>query len=76
MSLNQSNTISEEISIYAQQLPKAEQKAILNALKKRSIIERAKKIDKSIVATNAKLTTQEIVAICRQVRTLKNKSLK
>lgn len=75
MNLNQSNTISEEISVYAQQLPKAEQKAILIAIKKRAILERARKIDKTVNSIKAKLTTQEIVDICRQVRT-KRKQVK
>jgi hypothetical protein len=43
MNFNETNTISTEISTYAQQLPMAEQKAILNVLKKRAILERAKK---------------------------------
>lgn len=76
MIFNQSNSISDEISIYAQQLPRAEQKAILLALKKRAILERAKKIDKSASSVNAKLTTKEIVDICRQVRAKRNKSVK
>lgn len=73
MIFNQSNSISDEISVYAQQLPKAEQRAILVALKKRAILERAKKIDKSASSINVKLTTKEIVDICRQVRTRRNK---
>jgi hypothetical protein len=68
MNFNETNTISDEISTYAQQLPIAEQKAILNVLKKRAILERAKKIDASAKKTQDKLTTEEIVNICRAVR--------
>jgi hypothetical protein len=68
MNFNETNTISAEISTYAQQLPMAEQKAILNVLKKRAILERAKKIDASAKKIQDKLTTEEIVKICRAVR--------
>ena len=68
MNFNETNTISAEISTYAQQLPMAEQKAILNVLKKRAILERAKRIDASAKKTQDKLTTEEIVKICRAVR--------
>jgi hypothetical protein len=68
MNFNETNTISAEISTYAQQLPMAEQKAILNVLKKRAILERAKKIDASAKKIQDKLTTEEIVKICRSVR--------
>ena len=68
MNFNETNTISAEISTYAQQLPMAEQKAILNVLKKRAILERAKRIDASAKKIQDKLTTEEIVKICRAVR--------
>jgi len=68
MNLNEINTISAEISSYAQQLPIAEQKAILDALKKRALLERAKKIDASVKKSQDKLTVEEIVNICRVVR--------
>ena len=68
MNFNETNTISAEISTYAQQLPMSEQKAILNVLKKRAILERAKKIDASAKKIQDKLTTEEIVKICRAVR--------
>jgi hypothetical protein len=78
MNFNETNTISTEISTYAQQLPMAEQKAqqlpmaeqkaILNVLKKRAILERAKRIDASAKKTQDKLTTNEVVKICRAVR--------
>ena len=68
MNFNETNTISAEISTYAQQLPMAEQKAILNVLKKWAILERAKKIDASAKKIQDKLTTEEIVKICRAVR--------
>ena len=68
MNFKESNTISTEISVYAQQLPMAEQKAILNVLKSRAILERAKKVDASSKENQDKLTTEEIVKICRAVR--------
>lgn len=68
MNFNESNSISTEISNYAQQLPMAAQKAILSVLKKRAILERAKKIDASAKKIQDKLTIEEIVKICRTVR--------
>lgn len=61
----QSNIVTQ-ISIIVEQMPEPKQKALLKALEKDAIIEAAKQADKSVKKNN--LTTDEIVAIVRDVR--------